>query len=144
MFGYSFIGSTQGKIWKGEGKENGGVNGMKPSLSALGGMKGSNKWKMLRDAGTPAKIRSRVQRRLQYIIACDVAGKKGNLLIDGDSVTVEIENFSGVLSKWLIPRGAKHAFRAVAFEALLEVGEKDFALLGENAYDKIEVSSGNN
>lgn len=50
-------------------------------------------------------------------------------------MTVEIEGFSGVMSKWLIPRGAKHAFRAVAYEAIVEVGERDFALLGEVRLD---------
>ncbi|GMH66856.1 hypothetical protein TrRE_jg2052 [Triparma retinervis] len=114
-------------------KSNAGVT----AQVGKGGMSMPAKWKVLKEAGTPAKIRQRVQRRLQSIIAREVAGKHGSLLIEGDSVTVEIEGFSGVLSKWLIPRGAKHAFRAVAYEAIVELGERDFSLLGEGAFDKI-------
>jgi septum formation topological specificity factor MinE len=34
-----------------------------------------NRWKVLKEAGTPAKTRQRVQKRLQLIIAREVAGK---------------------------------------------------------------------
>jgi len=131
---------------KEKGKENEAGISPKAGITPKGGigltpgkLGASSKWRVLKDAGTPARIRARVQKRLQFIIATEVAGKHGSLLIDGDSITIEIEGFSSVLSKWLIPRGAKHAFRAVAFEAIVEIGERDFALQGEHAFGKIDA-----
>jgi len=63
------------------------------------------------------------------------------MVMEGDSFVVEIDGFKSVMDKWLVPRGAQQAFRAVSYEALLQVGEVDFATLGAAAFGKLDAES---
>ena len=95
----SFEGSAQPTI-KGQTKKALAIDTTAPvsAAAAPAGKTPRGMWKALEN-NTPAKIRLRVQKRFEHIIAQEVAGKQGSLLIEGDTVTVEIEGFSALLTK---------------------------------------------
>ena len=78
-------------------------------------------------------LRALVQERFAEIIATDVAGYQNSIEIKDCTLTVTIDVLKKVAEKWLIPRRARKAFRAVSFEALYFVGEHGLITRGAEA-----------
>mmetsp|Transcript_3329 Transcript_3329/g.6898 ORF Transcript_3329/g.6898 Transcript_3329/m.6898 type:complete len:304 (+) Transcript_3329:1-912(+) len=78
-------------------------------------------------------LRVLVQERFAEIIATDVAGFQSQIEIAESTLTVTIDSLKETTEKWLIPRRARRAFRAVAFEALYFVGEHGLITRGADA-----------
>uniref|UniRef100_A0A7S1C0W4 Potassium channel domain-containing protein n=1 Tax=Corethron hystrix TaxID=216773 RepID=A0A7S1C0W4_9STRA len=78
-------------------------------------------------------LRAIVQERMAYIIANDVAGYQDSVTIKENTLSIEISNLKQTCEKWFIPRRARKAFRAVAFEALFFVGEHGLITRGAAA-----------
>jgi hypothetical protein len=81
-------------------------------------------------------LRVLVQERMAEIIATDIAGYQSAIDIKENTLSVTIDTLQDSADKWLIPRRARKAFRAVAFEALYFVGEHGLITRGADAlYD---------
>jgi hypothetical protein len=81
-------------------------------------------------------LRVLVQERFSEIIATDIAGYQSSIEIKENTLSVTIDTLKGTADKWLVPRRARKAFRAVAFEALYFVGEHGLITRGADAlYD---------
>jgi len=78
-------------------------------------------------------LRVLVQERLAAIIAYEIAGYQSRVSIKDNTLSVTIDSLKYTSEKWMIPRRAMKAFRAVAFEALYYVGERDLVLFGPDA-----------
>uniref|UniRef100_A0A8J9S115 Potassium channel domain-containing protein n=1 Tax=Phaeodactylum tricornutum TaxID=2850 RepID=A0A8J9S115_PHATR len=78
-------------------------------------------------------LRALVQERFAEIIATDIAGYQNAIEIKDNSMTVTILRLKAVADKWCVPRRARKAFRAVAFETLYFVGEHDLIVEGADA-----------
>jgi hypothetical protein len=78
-------------------------------------------------------LRALVQERFAEIIATDIAGYQNGIEIKDCTLTVTIDILKKVSEKWLIPRRARKAFRAVSFEALYFVGEHGLITKGAEA-----------
>ena len=78
-------------------------------------------------------LRVLVQERFAQIIAQDVAGFQSRVEMSEAALTVTIDSLKATTERWLIPRKARRAFRAVAFEALYFVGEHDLIVQGASA-----------
>jgi Ion channel len=78
-------------------------------------------------------LRALVQERFAEIIAADVAGFQSSIEIKDYTLAVTIETLKETAEKWLVPRRARRAFRAVAFEALYFVGEHGLITKGSDA-----------
>lgn len=78
-------------------------------------------------------LRVLVQERFAEIIAREVAGYQSEIAIKDSTLTVTIDTLKSTTEKWLIPRKARRAFRAVAFEALFFVGEHGLITQGSDA-----------
>ena len=81
-------------------------------------------------------LRVLVQERFAEIIATDIAGFQSSIEIKETTLSVTIDTLKETADKWLIPRRARKAFRAVAFETLYFVGEHGLITRGADAlYD---------
>jgi hypothetical protein len=81
-------------------------------------------------------LRVLVQERFAEIIATDIAGFQSSIEIKENTLSVTIDSLKDMADKWLIPRRARKAFRAVAFEVLYFVGEHGLITRGADAlYD---------
>mmetsp|Transcript_18981 Transcript_18981/g.44065 ORF Transcript_18981/g.44065 Transcript_18981/m.44065 type:complete len:811 (-) Transcript_18981:144-2576(-) len=81
-------------------------------------------------------LRVLVQERFAEIIAIEVAGYHSSIEIKDYTMSVTIDSTSDTAQKWSIPRRARKAFRAVAFEVLYCVGEHGLITRGADAlYD---------
>ncbi|KAG7345080.1 ion channel [Nitzschia inconspicua] len=81
-------------------------------------------------------LRVLVQERFAEIIAAEVAGFQSSIEIKDDTLSVTINSLNETADKWFIPRRARKAFRAVAFEVLYFVGEHGLITRGADAlYD---------
>uniref|UniRef100_A0A7S1Y4M2 Uncharacterized protein n=2 Tax=Grammatophora oceanica TaxID=210454 RepID=A0A7S1Y4M2_9STRA len=81
-------------------------------------------------------LRVLVQERFAEIISTDIAGFQSHIEIKENTLSVTIETLKQTADKWLVPRRARKAFRAVAFEALYFVGEHGLITRGADAlYD---------
>jgi len=78
-------------------------------------------------------LRALVQERFAEIIATDIAGYQSNIEIKEYTLAVTIQSLKQTADKWLVPRRARRAFRAVAFEALYFVGEHGLITRGADA-----------
>ena len=78
-------------------------------------------------------LRALVQERFAEIIAAEVAGFESSIEIKENTLSVTIGTLRQTTSKWMIPRRARRAFRAVAFEALYFVGEHGLITRGADA-----------
>ena len=78
-------------------------------------------------------LRALVLERLSEIIAAEVAGYQNDVSIKDSTLTVTIGTLKSTTEKWLIPRRARRAFRAVAFESLYFVGEHGLITRGASA-----------
>jgi hypothetical protein len=78
-------------------------------------------------------MRALVQERMAEIIAIDIAGSQSNIEIMENTLSVTIDSLPDTADKWLVPRRARKAFRAVAFEALYFVGEHGLITRGADA-----------
>jgi len=78
-------------------------------------------------------LRVLVQERLAYIIAHEVAGYQSNVEIKNNTLSVTIDSLKLTCEKWLIPKRATRSFRAVAFELLYYVGERQLIVRGASA-----------
>lgn len=78
-------------------------------------------------------LRALVQERFAEIIAIDIAGYQSSIEIKEYTMSVTIKSLKQTADKWLVPRRARRAFRAVAFEALYFVGERDLIVQGADA-----------
>jgi hypothetical protein len=78
-------------------------------------------------------LRVLVQERIAEIIATDIAGFQSHIDIKDNTLSVTIESLKETADKWLVPRRARKAFRAVAFEALYFVGERGLITRGADA-----------
>lgn len=74
-----------------------------------------------------------VQERFAHIIANDIAGFHSDLCVKDTTVSMTVESIQEVANQWQVPAGALTAFRAVAFEALIFVGEKKLVSKGAEA-----------
>ena len=81
-------------------------------------------------------LRALVQERFAEIIATDIAGYSSNIEIHENKLSVTITALKQIADKWVVPRRARKAFRAVTFEALYFVGEHGLITRGADAlYD---------
>jgi hypothetical protein len=81
-------------------------------------------------------LRVLVQERFAEIIALEVAGFQSSIEIKDHTLAVTINSLYETADKWCIPRRARKAFRAVAFEVLYFVGEHGLITRGADAlYD---------
>jgi len=81
-------------------------------------------------------LRALVQERFSEIIATDIAGYSSNIEISENTLSISIDSLKQTADKWLVPRRARRAFRAVAFEAIVFVGEHGLVTRGADAlYD---------
>lgn len=81
-------------------------------------------------------LRVLVQERFAEIIAIEVAGFQSSIEIKDHTLSVTIDSLYETADKWFIPRRARKAFRAVAFEVLYFVGEHGLVTRGADAlYD---------
>ena len=78
-------------------------------------------------------LRALVQERWAGIIATDIAGYQSSIEIKEYTLSVTIQSLQHTANKWHIPRRARKAFRAVAFEALYCVGEHALIVQGADA-----------
>ena len=78
-------------------------------------------------------LRALVQERFAEIIAAEVAGFESGIEIKENTLSVTIGTLRQTTSKWMVPRRARRAFRAVAFEALYFVGEHGLITRGADA-----------
>lgn len=78
-------------------------------------------------------LRALVQERFAEIIAAEVAGFESSIEIKDNTLSVTINTLRQTANKWMIPRRARRAFRAVAFEALYFVGEHGLITRGADA-----------
>jgi Ion channel len=78
-------------------------------------------------------LRSLVQELFAEIIATEVAGYSSSIEIHDNTLTVTIDSLRHTADRWVIPRRARRAFRAVCFEALFLVGERGLVVRGANA-----------
>ena len=76
-----------------------------------------------------------VQERMAHIIATEIAGHVSPCTVKSEStLSVTLESMDKVLDKWLIPAGpVEEAFRVVALEALVVVGEHRLVTQGADA-----------
>ena len=84
-------------------------------------------------------LRVKVKERLAYIVANEVAGRNSSLTT-GDKpgmISVYLGGTVQAAEKWMIPRSARPAFCAVAFEALLYIGEKQLMEEGVSALHRL-------
>jgi len=81
----------------------------------------------------PFALRVLVQERMAKIVAADIAGYQSHVEIKENTLSVTIDNLKVTADKWMIPRRARKAFRAVAFEALYFVGEHGLITRGADA-----------
>ena len=75
-------------------------------------------------------LRVLVQERFSEIIAHEIAGFQSHVDIKNNTLSVTIDSLKHSADKWLIPRRARKSFRAVAFEVLYFVGERDLIVRG--------------
>lgn len=78
-------------------------------------------------------LRTLVQERMAHIIANDIAGYQSMEFKEEVMLSVTIKTFKEIADKWMIPRKARKAFQAVAFEALFFVGERNLIVHGADA-----------
>jgi len=78
-------------------------------------------------------LRVLIQERFADIIAIEVAGFHSSIEIKDHTLSVTIESMSETAEKWSVPRRARKAFRAVAFEILYFVGEHGLITRGADA-----------
>lgn len=78
-------------------------------------------------------LRVLVQERFAEIIATDIAGFQSHIEIKENTLSVTIDTLKDTADKWLVPRRARKAFRAVTFEALYFVGEHGLITRGAEA-----------
>jgi hypothetical protein len=78
-------------------------------------------------------LRVLVQERFAEIIATDIAGFQSSIEIKENTLSVTIDILRDTADKWLVPRRARRAFRAVAFEVLYFVGEHGLVTRGADA-----------
>jgi len=78
-------------------------------------------------------LRVLVQERFAEIIAIEVAGYHSVIEIKDYTLSVTFDSMSDTAEKWSIPRRARKAFRAVAFEILYFVGEHGMITRGADA-----------
>jgi voltage-gated potassium channel len=78
-------------------------------------------------------LRALVQERFAEIIATDIAGFQSSIEIKENTLSVTIDSLKHTSDKWSVPRRARKAFRAVAFEALYFVGEHGLITRGADA-----------
>ena len=81
-------------------------------------------------------LRVLVQERFAEIIATDVAGYQDSIEIKDQTLSVSISSLKRTADRWKVPRRARKAFRAVAFEVLFFIGEYGLVTRGADAlYD---------
>jgi hypothetical protein len=78
-------------------------------------------------------LRVLVQERFSKIIAHEIAGYQSHVEIKNNTLSVTIDSLKQTADKWEIPRRARKAFRAVAFEVLYFVGERALIVNGAEA-----------
>ena len=78
------------------------------------------------------ELRVLVKERLAYIIAAEVAGRRSSLKTEDEDgkLTIYLGGTRDAADKWMIPRSCRRVFRAVAFEAMLFVGEANLVQSG--------------
>ena len=77
-----------------------------------------------------------MQEPFAEFIATDIAGFESNIENKDNTLSVTIKSLKQTADKWLLPRRARKAFRAVAFEALYFVGEHSLITRGADVlYD---------
>jgi len=84
-------------------------------------------------------LRILVQERLSHIIAHEIAGYQSRVEIENNTLAVTIDSLKHTADKWLIPKRARKAFRAVAFETLYFVGERDLIVRGADAIFDLNI-----
>jgi hypothetical protein len=78
-------------------------------------------------------LRAILLERFAEIIAVDIAGYQSAIEIKEYTLSVTIPSLKQTADKWEVPRRARKAFRAVAFEAVWCVGDHRLITQGVNA-----------
>jgi len=81
----------------------------------------------------PFALRVLLQERFCEIIGHEIAGYQTGAHIKNNTLSVTIDSLKYTADKWLIPRRARKSFRAVSFEVLYFVGERNLIVRGANA-----------
>lgn len=84
-------------------------------------------------------LRILVQERLSHIIAHEIAGYQSRVEIKNNTLAVTIDSLKHTADKWLIPKRARKSFRAVAFETLYFVGERNLIVRGADAIFDLNI-----
>ena len=74
-----------------------------------------------------------VQERIGNIIAEEIAGCQSEIISKDKTVIVSFFDMDKTSETWSIPKAAEEAFRQVAFEAILYVGENKLVTIGADA-----------
>ena len=78
-------------------------------------------------------LRVQIQERLARIVAIEVCGYHSKAEIKDNTFCMSLRSIRDVMDKWIIPNRARSAFRAVAFDAIFYVGERQLIIDGPNA-----------
>ncbi len=127
--------TTRGSGSAGGGVEESPSRGLAPSDSEILNIKSTRHYNTTRGVEKKPTFALRVllQERFSYIIAREIAGYQSSVEIKNNTLSVTIDSLKHTADKWMIPRKARKAFRAVAFEVLYFCGERDLIVRGAEA-----------
>ncbi len=119
----------------GGGVEESPSKGLAPSDSEILNVKSTRHYNTTRGVEKKPTFALRVllQERFSYIISREIAGYQSSVEIKNNTLSVTIDSLKHTADKWMIPRKARKAFRAVAFEVLYFCGERDLIVRGAEA-----------
>ena len=78
-------------------------------------------------------VRVKIQERLARIVAIEVCGYHSRAEIKDNIFSMSFRGIRDIMDKWIIPNRARDAFRAVAYDAIFYVGERNLIIEGPNA-----------
>lgn len=84
-------------------------------------------------------LRILVLERFSRIIAHEIAGYQSRVEIKNNTLSVTIDSLKLTADKWFIPKRARKSFRAVAFEILYFVGERNLIVYGADAVFSLNI-----
>jgi hypothetical protein len=81
----------------------------------------------------PLSLRARVQERLAYIVSSELCKKEPSVEIKGSDVTLTFSEWKAASERWMLPKKAREAFKAVSCEIILSIGTNSIRQHGVNA-----------
>jgi hypothetical protein len=85
------------------------------------------------------KLRLAVMDRVARIVSANLVDFDGLLEVDGRRLRLTVESLKNWITKWKIPHRARQAYRMLAFECLLFVGEKQVFEKGVGAIFDLSI-----